>query len=83
MITFEGWGGSVTLFNMPMHDMLFRLDIESTTIETRFVLLLLRHKIMQNLCTLNKIRSGSFGGPLGGPVGFGKVRRLRGVILAK
>ena len=56
MITFEGWGGSVTLFNMPMHDMLFRLDIESTTIETRFVLLLLRHKIMHNLCTLNKIR---------------------------
>ena len=30
---------------------------------------------------MNKIRSGSFGGPLGGPVGFGKVRRLRGVIL--
>ena len=27
--------------------------------------------------------SGSFGGPLGGPVGFGEVRRLRGVIQAK
>ena len=24
--------------------------------------------------------SGSFGGPLGGPVGFGKVRRLRWII---
>ena len=27
--------------------------------------------------------SGSFGGPLRGPVGFGEVRRLRGVIQAK
>ena len=45
-----------------------------------------------NLCTVSKIRSGSFGGPLGGPFWrsevieeghSGKVRRLMGVILAK
>ena len=51
--------------------------MQSTTIEIRFVLLLLRNKInaRSDLAVLVVL--------WGGPVGFGEVRRLRGVIQAK
>ena len=58
----------------------YLLQKKSTTIEICFVLFFFSFSVTK-LCTLSKIRSGSFGGPLGGPVGFGEVRRLRGVIL--